>query len=73
MNASRICEIHRELKTRQLSEERLSVLAEEAVASGRHNRWLEAYVSRRLREAEENFVEPELLHVVRKTSIHRRQ
>jgi SpoVK/Ycf46/Vps4 family AAA+-type ATPase len=68
----RIREIHDELKIPQLSEERLSALAEKATASGRHNRWLEAYLSRRLRETEEHFVEPELLHVVRRTPIRRR-
>jgi|GEM_PF-1808167 len=46
--ALRITAIHEELAL-NLSDERLDYLATKAAASGRHNRWLEAYVSRLLR------------------------
>lgn len=46
--ATRLCAIHAELGLPELSHDQLDLLTTEAVTSGRHNRWLEAYVSRSL-------------------------
>jgi len=48
--SDRIGKIVHEIGLPALSPERQQVLAEQAYASGRHNRWLEAYASRMLRK-----------------------
>jgi len=48
--AERICDIHTDLRLLEPSGDRLERLANAAVESGRHNRWLEAYASRLIQE-----------------------